>query len=395
VTTPSFFAQNGISISAYTPTIAAGSYNPRGLLLDSHLAQNANQWSHEIQAMGGWWSATLGLAATVDEAEDWFWGGLNRHVEVYNSSLARIWAGFVNQVTLNLGTLSAVRGPLMDVVNRGSVVYTPILDPTTSPPIEGSESTTTIADDAASQAAYGILEGVISGGRLLDDGTTDDAVTLRDTYIEENKDPQTSEDLDLSSGREVTVQLDLLGYVHRFQKYVYQDVTTATIQVDAKIPLVIAADPNGLFSTDYSQIATNATLTSRFEDDNRIAWDVLSQEVALGDAASNRYTLGVYGGQQVVYAPVPTTAAYQHRVKSLSTQIETYGSGVEVKPWDVLPARWVFLTDFLTGLGQPAALREDPRYVFIESVQFTAPSTLQIQGQKVSRLPQMLARFSG
>jgi len=189
------------------------------------------------------------------------------------------------------------------------VVYSPILDATTAPPLEGSETTTTIADDATSQTAYGILEAVVSGGKLLDDGTTDDAAQLRDVYLEENKDPQTSEDLDFSSGATATVQLDLLGYVHRLGKWIYQDMTAATVQIDTKIALFPAADPNGLLSTDVSQIAANAALTSRYEDDNRMAMDVLNEDVSLGDVANNRYTLGLYADQRITYAATPTTAA--------------------------------------------------------------------------------------
>jgi len=393
MTTGTFLGQTGISISAFDPIIGSGTYTPQGTLVSALLAGTLASYQHEILADGGWWSASMSMSLPFAEAEDWFENGLNRHIEVYNPALERVWAGFVDQVSLSAGTLQAVRGPLMDVVNRGSVVYTPILDATTTPPTEGSESTTTIADDAASQALYGILEGVIAGGRLLDDGTTDDAEMLRDTYIQENKDPQTGEDLDLTGGQATVVTLDLLGYVHRLQKWIYQDVTAATVQVDAKIPLVIAADPNGMFSA--GTIDANALLASRHEDDNRTAWDVLQELVSLGDAASNRYTLGVYGGQEINYNVVPTTAEYQHSIASNEMQVETYGSGSRVYPWDVLPAQWLFLNDFLAGRGLPSTMRDDPRFMFIESVRYTAPNGLQLSGQKVSRLPQMLARLSG
>ena len=397
MTIPSYIEQSGLSISAWIPDIDVSTplYVPRRTLVTDALAATLVSYHHDILADGGWWSADITFSAALEDAAVWFENGLNRHIEVYNASLENIWAGFVNQVTLSAGTLSAVRGPLMDVTNRVSVTYTPILDATTVPPIEGSETTTTIEDNDDSQALYGILEEVVSGGKLLDDGTTDDAVQLRDTYLAENALPQASEEIDISRSGAVTVQLDCLGYVHRFQKYIYQDTTAATVQVDAKIPLVIAADPNGLFSTDYSQIATNAVLTSRYEDDNRMAWDVLMQEVALGDAAYTRYTLGVYQDQQIVYAAVPTTATYQHSILSQEMQVEQYGSGTPVAPWDVLPARWLFLYDFLPGRGQPAALRDDPRFVFIESVRFTAPNTVQLAGQKFSRIPQMIAQLSG
>jgi len=393
--TPSLFSATGLSISAWDPTItpAGPSYVPRGSLIFDDLASTASSYQHTILADGGWDSAGITLSMSFAEAENWFVDGLNRHIEVFNPALERVWAGFVNMITLSMGPLSAQRGPLMDISNRVSVTYSPILYATTVPPIEGSETTTTLADDATSQAAYGFLESVVAGGKLLDDGTTDDATQLRDVYLEENKDPQTSEDLDFSGGSTATIQLDLLGYRHRFQKWIYQDTTAATVQIDTKIQLVITADPNGLFSTDFSQIATNASLTNRQEDDNRMAWDVLAQEVSLGDTNNDRYTLGVYDNQKSVYAIVPTTVEYQHAITDPALQIEQFGGGNIVQPWDVLPARWLFLVDFLAGRGLTGALRDDPRYLFIESVQFAAPNSLQVSGQKVSRIPQMIARL--
>lgn len=395
MTTPSFNSTLGISISAFRPTIVAGgAYTPNGNLITDQLAQNADTYSHELLANGGWWSASLSISGSLVEMENWIDDGLNRHIEVYNFALEKIWEGFVNMVTLSAGTLQATRGPLMDVANRASVVYTPILDPTTAPPIEGSETTTTIANNAASQAKYGIFEQVLSGGRKLDDGTTDEAVELRDTTLQESREPETSEDVNLGSSSIASVTLDLLGYVHRFKGYVYADATAATVQLGTKMQLVITADPNGLFSTSYTQMAANALLVSRYDDDNRMAWDVIQELVSIGDAAANRYTFGIYDGRQAIYAAIPDDTAYQHRIAGKNVDIETYGVGTKIHPWDVLPARWMFLPDFLVGRTQPTDRRLDPRYLFIESVRFTAPSALQISGQKVSRLPQMIARLS-
>jgi len=396
VTTPTYNEALGVSISAFAPGITpGGAYIPATYLITDLLAQDANTYSQESRANGGWWSASLTISGPLVDMEDWFAEGLNRHIEVYNSSLAKVWAGFVNVVTLSAGTLQATRGPLMDVANRVSVVYTPILDATTTPPIEGSETTTTIANDTDSQTKYGILEQVVSGGRLLDDGVTDDAAQLRDTFLEENREPETSEELDLGSSSIASVQLDLLGYVHRFMRYVYQDTTAATVQIATKIQDIITADPNGLFSTDYSRIDANALLTSGYDDDNRMAWDVIQELVGLGDINSNRYTFGIYDNQQVTYAVVPTATFYQHRITGASVEVETYGAGAEVYPSDVLPARWLFLPDFLVGRTQPADQRLDPRFLFIESTRFTGPDEIQIRGQKVSTLPQLIARLSG
>ena len=394
--TPTYNETLGISISVFKPTIdiAGGpTYTMRGELVDGWLNQNIDSYNHEILANGGWWSASMSLSGSLTDMEDWLVNGLNRHVEVSNSALVKIWEGFVNQVSLSAGTLQATRGPLMDIANRVSVVYTPILDATVAPPIEGSETTTTIANNVASQASYGIFEQVISGGKLLDDGTTDDATELRDTYLAESREPETGEEINLGSSTVASVQIDLLGYVHRFQRWIYQDTVAATAQLDAMLPAILAADPNAIFTAANSTIATNALLVSGYSNDNRMAWDVIQELVSLGDAAANRYTFGVYDNQHAIYAIAPDTTAYQHRIAGESMDIETYTTGETVRPWDMLPARWLFLPDFLAGQFQPTDRRLDPRFLFIESVQFTAPSTVQISGQKISRIPQMIARL--
>jgi len=176
-----------------------------------------------------------------------------------------------------------------------------------------------------------------------------------------------------------------------------QDLTTATVVITnaagtGKMQLTITADPNGLFSTDYSQMTTNPFLASQYEDDNRTAWDVIQKLVAIGDINDNRYTFGIYNGLRAIYAAMPTTATYQHRIAGREVEVETYGTESTIKPWDVLPARWSFLVDFSVGRTQPADQRLDPRFLFIESVRYTAPEGLQISGNKVSKIPQILAK---
>lgn len=394
MTTPSLHESTGLSISAFTPTIviATPAYTPAGALLDDSLAQKITAYSHELMANGGWWSATILINGSLINMEDWFDKGLNRHIEVYNPALVKIFEGFVNVVRLSAGSLSATRGPLLDVANRISVTYTPILDPTATPPIMGTQTTTTIANDTDSQDKYAILEDVVSGGRLLDDGTTDEAAQLRDTTLEESKDPESTEDLSLGSAAEPSVELEILGYVHRFSKYITQTLTAATVAINTKLEDVINDDPNGLFSTDFSRIDANAFLVSRYEDDDRMAWDVINSVVSIGDASDNRYTFGIYDNIQATYTAIPTTAEYQHRIAGPAMDIETFGTGAIVEPWDVLPARWIFLPDFLVGRNQPTSLRLDPRYILIESVRFTAPNEVQISGNKISKLPQLIAK---
>lgn len=395
--TSTYNEATGLAFLAFDPIIdmSVPSYIPASSRVVPGLNDQVVSYSHELFANGGFWSADLTLTGNVTQAEDWFEHGLGRHIEVYSPALDKVWEGFVNSVSISIGTLAAVRGPLLEVANRVSVAYTPILDATTVPPIEGTETTTTIAEDAASQALYGVLEAVVSGGRLLDDGTTDNAAQLRDTYLAETAVPQTGEALSLEAAVGGPIQLSLLGYVHRLQGYVYQDATSATVQADTKIQNVITADPSGLFSTDFNQIAANATLVPSHDDDNRSAWDVIQEIVSLGDAAFTRFLFGIYQDRIAAYNAVPTVISYQHATISNELVVEQYISGAPTAPWDIRPGRWLLLIDFLASRDIVTTIRNDPRYIFIESVHFTAPDTIKIEGQKASQIPQMIARLAG
>jgi hypothetical protein len=86
---------------------------------------------------------------------------------------------------------------LLDVGNRISVVYTPILDATVDPPVVGVRQPTAIAEDSDSQDRYGIVEKVLSGGTCFQA----DAERYRDTFLAENALPQTGETLAIGQGQ--------------------------------------------------------------------------------------------------------------------------------------------------------------------------------------------------
>jgi hypothetical protein len=66
-----------------------------------------------------------------------------------------------------------------------------------------------------------------------------------------------------------------------------------------------------------------------------------------------------------------------------------------IKPWDVLPAEYLFYPDFLVGRHPPITtetLGTDPRAGFIETVSFRAPYDLSVNGIKLSNVDQVLAK---
>ena len=383
----------GLSIAAWDPAIVRGvSYTPKGRMVDDDLASKADSYGHVTKAAGGWWSASLSFTGNRPEIEEWYEKGLGRHVEVRNPAGILVWAGFVDSVDIDVGALSATAGPLMEAANRVSVIYTPVLD--VAPELTGPQTVTVIANDTDSQDRYGILELVLSGGELLDDGVTDDAAHYRDTYITEHRRPSTDETLAFGARGKAGATLNLKGYVHFLQQYVTEDASEATCSVYTKLTDVLGDDPNGLFSTDYSDVYNNPFLVYRLEDKYRSAWAAINELVNLGDAANGRCVFGMYEGQRFHYKQVGDTPLYQHRLGQPAVQVEDFGRGTPVDPWDVKAGEWVFLPDFLAGLVPDMALpmQVDHRYVLGEEISFQAPNGLKIMGGRYGTLAQWLAK---
>lgn len=384
MTTPSFFQSRQLSLLVSDPLyLATRTFSRR-------LTSLITRYNHEIRSIGGYFAANITINDNPRRLEEWAAYGPGRHIETYNPSLVKIWEGFINQITITEGGETFSIGPLLDVGNRQSVAYSPV-DATVAPPVIGSTGRTTTGNNTDSQALYGIWQKLFSANQV----TLTEANQLRDKLLTDPTRvyPDTSLDSNLESGGGLSVELQCLGYWHFLLGYYYTDSNTGYESVTTKIQNVLAANPNGIFSADTSQIATNATLVKKYDDGSRTAETILREVNSLGDSSFNAYTMGFYGGRQFVYQPVPTTIAYQRRAtgnRGIINQVNR-----EVMPWDVVPACWIFRPDFMIGRFPPitaASLGTDPRAAFIEVVSFDAPYGLSINGRKLSQLDQVLAR---
>lgn len=376
---------NALSFSLWRPAIS--SYVPRGTLITDSLASQINGYSQVIKAIGGYWTSRFSVNYSLVRAEDWI-DRLGYHFEAYSPSLVRIWEGFVNKVTLNVGPLSVVRGPLVDIVNRIKVEYS-IIDTSTSPPTFGRDDTG-IANNTNSQDRYGIIEKIIgASGR-----TAATALDQRDTWLAENALPETGHQFNSSGRATPSITVELLGYIHWLALYVYNQTTnTGTQEAQQKIEDILDADPNSLF-TDFSGIETptNPVDVKRWENDDNEALGLVKSIVSLGDEDNVRWLFGIYNDRRAEYRAVTDEIKYQQKLSDQKQRTETL-AGDEVKPWEVLPGYWLQYTDLLVGRSVPPERRDDSRMEFLESVTFTAPWGLSHSGSKVGTLNQKLAKL--
>jgi hypothetical protein len=371
------YKSEALTLSVYRPLVQGGEY-----LFDWRTS--VSSWQHEIRALGGYWSASASQADSLTRAEEWLADGLGRHVEVHGEALNLIWEGFVNSVSIDVGGLNVTRGPLLNLANKVKLLYSTI---DTGDGGFGARASTAYAEDATSQARYGVIHKILSAGGL----SQANAEQIRDTYLAQNKTPETTSRFTLAGQDNVRLSIELLGYVHMQTIYPFASSTTGDGNLSTRLAAILDDDPNHLFSSANASIATNTVQVSQFENDDPTAWDAIKSLVAMGDANDARYLYGVYGNRRAVYEAAPNTYSYRREIAA-SGDIETIVGGT-VKPWAVKPGRWLLFPDFLVGRSQPADLRNDPRALFIERVVFSLPRGLQLDGSKVSTVEQKIARL--
>lgn len=375
-----YHQETGITVKVFEPLV-------RGTAKVASLDNNITNYSHELSANGGFDRMTVSLADDRLSLDDWIEQGVGRHIEVYNSAGVVVWEGFINVVRGSIGAHTIEVGPLLEVGNRVMVSYAPV-DYNLSPPAVGDTTVTPVVENTRSQERFGIIEKVINGGRVTDD----EAENIRDTFLAENAYLSTSSTLSFGgSGGDPTVTLECLGYWYWLNSYVFNDGTSGAIQADDRLLEILTGNPNsGMYATPV--LDTNNQLIPAETQEDKIAMALVKEILALGGATDQRYTLGFYENRQPFYREIPTDPAYKTALSDQGQRILTY-EGFLVYPWDVRPAQWIFISDALVGRYTGDDLYEDPRYMFIEQVSYSAPWNITMTGSRVGTFEQVMARF--
>ena len=386
MTTPGNFAALGMSVKYSAPLIQGGGY--LGVL-----DRNVSGYGHSILARGGYWDAQISITGRLNDIEEWYENGLGRDIQVIDQTTGEIFRGFVNQITLNAGSVSEVRGPLFETANRVSCLYTP-QNVDVYPPIAGTETTTIIIEDVLSQHQYGIIEKVISAGKI----TRTAAEKERDLFLEENKEPPRTSQLSIvpGSAQAATISLDILGYIHWLKVFLYDPLTTGFMTVADKLVAIFAADPNNIFSSNTDLIGDNAFLVPKTDGSGKFAWDIIMGLLNIGHATNDDLmNFGCYENNQIIFEPIPTTVEYNHRLGDNAQRILRVQNNQIIYPWQVKPGNWLEVTDFLVSSQQTSDdLRSNERMKFLESIKYSLPWGIDLSGGKMDKLSQVLSKIT-
>lgn len=350
-------------------------------------SQDVTSYDHSHAAMGGFWTANLTMRLPLAELEDWLENGVGRQVQVRGRGTKLAWEGLVNRVTMNVGGYNMNVGPYLDIANKVKLAYSIFLQ------LGGGNATgirvaTDYTSDALSIARYGILAKVFSVGGV----DTSAVANLQALLLERYSQPPRSEDLNLPGDTGLTyfdLKLECIGYAHLFQKYSYNSATTGTQNLSAKLAAIVAAEPNGLFS---SSVTTNTIQVPAYEADDAEAWGLIKGMIAMGDVSLNRYSFGVYENRRAVYKPVSNSVVYIRPLREGAAVIQDAQGGL-LQPWEVRPGGYVLVTDLLPGKPTAATLNDDRRAIYADTVQYRMPDSLVINGAHSFKVEQRLAQL--
>lgn len=372
----------GISIVAKTP-IWSGNQRT----VDANLVRKANAYEHELLANGGYWACSFDFAANKSDIEDWLQNGVGREITVRNEAQTIIWNGVVNVVNINMGALTLVRGPLLDITNQLQVIYQTVTY-NTNPPVGGQRQQGGLASNAASQALYGTLHTTLSGGV----GNSEEMDQFRDVYIAERAWPATSINFNLGNSGQPSIKLECVGFAQLLDKQPYvQIINSGTENASTKMQNILTANADGLY-TDFTRIQANTLQVPQYENDQNTAWSLIKDTVARGDTSDNRWIFRIEDERVPRYAPAPTTVEYTYRSADQEPRLLDLG-GSRVLPWNIRPGKWVMVTDLLIGGDLITPLAQDLRTTFIESVRYSSVWGLQLNGSKETRLQQQMNKL--
>lgn len=378
----SAFSSKGFSVSYYEQL-------PRGGAWLGDLDVAIQDWRHTISAFGGFDSASFSLSENQIALEDWIQNGLFRPITVHDSSLDPVWEGFIDSITVNQAGLSITIGPVTRLANRVFAVYSGV-DTSVYPPQIGVRKKTPVFNNTESQAEWGIWSEILSLAGVTD-ANADQLVEL---YLEEHGHAEISSNFSFSN-EEISLTISCVGWYRTLTYPFNYTAASGDISIATRIQQVLAANPNNWLSTDYSAISPNTTTIPLYENDDQLAMEHIKGVTAMGDEHIKRHIFGIYKGRQAIYDHVSSEIDYTIELSDPQRQILDSGGSV-VSPWRIRPGKWIFFSDFISGLGIPNTdFHKDLRLLRIETVQFDmrTPYAVQFQGGINSRYEQRSARL--
>jgi len=229
------------------------------------------------------------------QLQNFFEYGLGRDIKIYNDRNEVDYQGFILGLRLNTG-IHILSKSLLHIKNKIWARY----DET-----KGVDDTqrSTVLDNLASQARFGIIEKVVGGGQQSGLYAIDRAVGTKLDWLAW---PTINPDFGAGGG-DPNIQILVTGYQHTLKWRTYNQTAledNADLSIVATDVLTeCGLSPNGFIAS--TNISTNVIQVPQEYDTDRFAFDVLENLAAMGDSAGQRWLSRVEIGR--IYSLGPAT----------------------------------------------------------------------------------------
>lgn len=363
-----------LTLKAYEPLSEQGLY-AREFIDD--ITANHEGYTHTISAVGGFDTAQFTLKGDRDYLDDWFQDGLMRRIEAQNPEGIQIWEGYVSRMRYTVGTLVKTK-TVDNMFNRVYVRFAP-LDFSVFPPIASPPQTWTF-DDADSQARYGIKSLVVPGGERVPSTVYDWGRTI----LKNRKDVQIGEAINTSGQDSLLIDFECRGYWHALKWIPYINEVAGSVQGHQAIEEALRyfnSQNQGWLPMNFPWMDYQYRSVRRGSDSLQSCYEYINNIILEGGAGGERWVGGFYQDRKFVYKQAEDIlglyGVHLDLFRTLSDRAQfVYDSatGVEVKPWDMVPDRILGTVD---DIGDN---------MYIEQMTFREPYGLQLVGGDDERL---------
>lgn len=352
------------------------------------LTVEGTSYSQKINSFGGEDQCQFNLVVHEQEIPDWLNRGLGRLVRVTDPALGLVWHGFINEISVKVSGLDYKIGPLTGITNKLRVLYTP-QQTQFNPPVVEEEQVTDWGYDIDSRNKFGTIEETISASGA----SLSTALAVRQTWLNENAWPA-REGSYTGSDTGYSLSVSCLGAQHTLNFYTYTNtLTTASSSPSGEIIKILNANPNfDYISSDRQFIREIPLYVYTYQDTGVKGLDAIRGYIEVGSDAGSKTLFWIDQEGVPHYDYAPTQPKYFTDLRDAARRIYL-ADGVEIPPWRIRPGEWIQYTDLpITTTDQNLA--KDPRNFFIESVAYSMPYGLQLNGSSIKTITQKLASLS-
>lgn len=325
---------------------------------------------YACSAIGGPRSATI--TATGDANDLWeLIEFIRSPVKIYSDHGDFVWWGFVSEVELKLGRMTAAVS-LDGVANRVAVVFSKVEEGETS----GEQASTPWADHLISQNEYGIRELLYS----TSGATEAHALAARAAILEQLKFPLPFQSFTGEEVEKPSATIYCRGWFDTLEWRYYQDLTTAPVDTAAQAVAIAAA--GGQFFTAIECGLTSGIVTNPYRDGQATALYELSELLRMGTTNQRRMLANVDIGRRLHITEEPVNVQANTWLLTKDGELrDPFDTPVRK---DTCPAGvWARLKDVIPG-SLDTSLLADPTLMFVEESEYdVSTETLSLTPRNV------------